>query len=59
LAVGDSMNVKKVWIYQPSIGAGFRINNVTIDYAYANLANQSSPLYTHVFSLRFNLAKRQ
>ena len=59
LADGDTMNVKKVWIYQPSVGAGFRINNVTIDYAYANLANQSNPLYTHVFSLRFNLARKE
>jgi hypothetical protein len=58
LADGDTLNRKKVWIYQPSLGAGFKIKNVTIDYAYSNLANQSNPLYTHVFSLRFNLVKR-
>jgi len=28
---------------------------VTIDYAFTNLANQSNPLYTHVFSLKFDL----
>jgi len=55
----DSMNQKKVWIYQPSLGAGFKIKNVTIDYAFSNLANQSNPLYTHVFSLRLNLAKKE
>lgn len=55
LADGDSLNQKKVWIYQPSAGAGFRIQNVRIDYAFMNLANQSSPLYTHVFSLQFDL----
>ena len=55
LADGDTLNQKKVWIYQPGGGAGFRIQNVTIDYAFTNLANQSNPLFTHVFSLRLNL----
>ena len=58
LADGDTLNRKKVWIYQPSLGAGVKIKNVTIDYAYSNLANQSNPLYTHVFSLRLNLLKK-
>lgn len=55
LSDGDTLNQKKVWIYQPSAGAGFKIKNVTIDYAFTNLANQSNPLFTHVFSLRFNM----
>ena len=55
LSDGDTVNQKKVWIYQPSAGAGFRIQNVTIDYAFTNLANQSNPLFTHVFSLRLNM----
>jgi hypothetical protein len=55
LSDGDTLNQKKVWIYQPSAGAGFRISNVTIDYAFTNLANQSNPLFTHVFSLKLNL----
>lgn len=58
LADGDTTNQKKVWIYQPSLGAGFKINNVSIDYAFTNLANQSNPLYTHVFSLRIDLTKK-
>lgn len=56
---GDTLNQKKVWIYQPSAGAGFKIKNVMIDYAFTNLANQSNPLYTHVFSLRLNLTKKE
>jgi len=56
---GDLINQKKVWIYQPSLGAGFKLNNVVIDYAYSNLANQSNPLYTHVFSLHVNLVKKE
>jgi len=55
LADGDTLNQKRVWIYQPSLGAGFKIKSITIDYAFTNLANQSSPLYTNVFSLRFGL----
>ncbi len=59
LADGDTLNQKKVWIYQPSLGAGFKINNVNIDYAFSNLANQSNPLYTHVFSIRVNIKKKE
>lgn len=58
LADGDTMNQKKVWIYQPSLGAGFKIRNVMLDYAFTNLANQSNPLYTHIFSLRLNLVRK-
>jgi hypothetical protein len=54
LADGDTLNKKEVWIYQPSIGAGFKVGKVTVDYAYSNLANQSNPLYTHIISLKFD-----
>ena len=57
LADGDTLNQKKVWIYQPSAGAGFKIQSVTIDYAFTNLANQSNPLFTHVFSLRLDMVE--
>jgi hypothetical protein len=59
LSDGDTLNQKKVWIYQPSAGAGFKISNVTVDYAFTNLANQSNPLFTHVFSLRLNLVSNK
>jgi hypothetical protein len=59
LSDGDTLNLKKVWIYQPSAGAGFHISSVTIDYAFTNLANQSNPLFTHVFSLKLNLGKNK
>lgn len=59
LADKDTLNQKKVWIYQPSIGAGFRIKNVKLDYAFSNLANQSSPLFTHVISLTLNFLKKE
>lgn len=59
LADKDTLNQKRVWIYQPSAGAGFKIKNIMIDYAFTNLANQSNPLYTHIFSLRLNLAGKK
>ncbi|MER3497845.1 MAG: hypothetical protein C4308_04035 [Chitinophagaceae bacterium] len=55
----DTTNQKKTWIYQPSAGAGFRVSNVTIDYAFTNLANQSNPLFTHVFSLKLNMVSEK
>jgi hypothetical protein len=55
----DITNTKKIWIYQPSVGTGFKISNVQIDYAFTNLANQSNPLYTHVFSLKVDLKKKE
>jgi hypothetical protein len=51
----DTTNQKKIWIYQPSIGAGFKVGDVEVDYAFTNLANQSNPLYTNVFSLKVDL----
>lgn len=59
LADGDTLNQRKVWIYQPSAGAGFKIQNVKIDYAFTNLANQSNPLFTHVFSLQFDMVNNK
>jgi len=55
----DTTNHKKIWIYQPSVGAGFKVGDVQIDYAFTNLANQSYPLYTHVFSLRLDLKRKE
>jgi hypothetical protein len=54
----DTLNQRKIWIYQPSVGAGFKVGDVQIDYAFVNLANQSYPLYTHVFSLRIDMRKK-
>lgn len=59
LADGDTLNQKKVWIYQPSLGAGFKLKHIAIDYAFTNLANQSNPLYTHIFSIRLDLVKKE
>ena len=54
----DTLNQRKIWIYQPSVGAGFKVGDIQIDYAFVNLANQSYPLYTHVFSIKAILGKK-
>jgi hypothetical protein len=56
---GDTLNQQKVWIYQPSVGVGFALKSLSIDYAFTNLANQSNPLYSHIFSLRLNLIRKK
>jgi hypothetical protein len=56
---GDTTNLQKVWIFQPSVGAGFKIKNAKIDYAFTNLANQDAPLYTHVISLSVALKRKE
>ncbi|MCC6762664.1 MAG: PorV/PorQ family protein [Chitinophagaceae bacterium] len=56
---GDSTNTQKTWIFQPALGAGFKIKNVKIDYAFTNLANQTSPLYTHIISLSVDLKRKE
>ena len=45
--------------FQPNIGLGFRLKKVAIDYALTDIANQSAALYSHVFSLRIGINKRQ
>ena len=59
LSDGDTTNQKKVWVYQPGLGAGFKIKKLSLDYAFSNLANQSNPLYSHIFSLTFDLSKKE
>jgi len=59
LADADTLDQKKVWIFQPGLGAGFNIKNVNIDYAFIDLANQQSPLYTHVFSLKLLINRKK
>lgn len=56
---GDTTNLSKVWIYQPGVGVGFNIKQFRVDYAFTNLANQSNPLYTHVFSLHLRLPTKK
>lgn len=44
--------------YRPNGGLGVRLHKVVIDYALTNIGNQSSAPYSHVFSLKVNLNKK-
>ena len=48
-------NEKKSYTVMPSIGAGLKLNNLSIDYAYTDLGNVSGALYSHIISLRYQL----
>jgi len=55
--VGQFQQIKdfdgsKSWAYQPNIGVGFKIQEISIDYSYTDLGNQSAGLYSHVFSIK-------
>jgi hypothetical protein len=55
---GDPTNKETKWIFQPGAGIGFKLNEVYIDYALSNLANQDNALISHVFTLRLDLVKK-
>ena len=42
---------------QPNIGIGLHIRNVYLDYAFTDIGDQSTALYSHVISLRLLLNK--
>lgn len=39
------------WSFQPNMGVGFRIQEISLNYAYTDIANQAAGLYSHVFSI--------
>lgn len=46
---------KRDLLFQPNAGVGLRLGPVNIDYAFSDIGDQSTALYSHVFSLRFDL----
>jgi hypothetical protein len=44
---------------QPNMGLGLKLGNFFLDYALTDIGNQSEALYSHVFSLRFQIFKRE
>jgi hypothetical protein len=43
------------WTIQPNFGVGLALDKFVLDYALTDVGDQSDVLYSHVFSLRFNL----
>lgn len=48
----DTLNQKKITIYQPSVGIGVKVSKLIVDYAFTSLQTQANPLYTHIVSVR-------
>ncbi len=44
----------KIWKYQPSGGVGFKVREITIDYAMTDFADRAEGLYSHVFSIKID-----
>ncbi|AOW08109.1 hypothetical protein EM308_00515 [Flavobacterium gilvum] len=42
--------------FQPNIGLGFKYKGIAIDYALTSLGNQSTAMYSNVFSLKIDLS---
>ncbi len=49
---------QKSFEVQPNIGVGLKLNRLKIDYALANVGNVAGVLYSHIFSLSLDLAKK-
>lgn len=59
--VGNFQNVTQIdgsekVNFQPNIGLGFRYKGIQIDYALTDLGDQSTALYSNIFSLKVDLS---
>lgn len=48
----DEIDYTQKWTFQPNIGVGLKLKNLTLDYALSDIGDQSAALYSHVFSIR-------
>ncbi|MBX6380925.1 MAG: hypothetical protein IRZ01_09650 [Thermoflavifilum aggregans] len=55
----DTTGRHQIWISQPAVGAGFQVKGFQLSYAFTNLANQSQPLYSHIFSLDIDIPHKK
>ncbi|MBP7699152.1 MAG: PorV/PorQ family protein [Saprospiraceae bacterium] len=51
----DTNSSDKSWTFQPDFGVGLQFGRLKLDYAFTDIGNVSQTLYSHVFSLTFNL----
>ena len=45
------------YTFQPNLGIGVAFYGINLDYAFTDIGDQSTALYSHVFSLKFKLDK--
>jgi hypothetical protein len=52
--IKNDVGSRKVTTFQPNIGVGVKLKNFSIDYAFTDIGDQSTALYSHVFSLKLD-----
>jgi hypothetical protein len=52
----EQLDTTKKVNFQPNIGLGFKYKGIAIDYALTDLGNQSTALYSNVFSITVDLS---
>lgn len=62
LGIGNIQDVqtlpgKTETTFQPNFGVGVKLNNISLDYAFTDIGDQSVSLYSNVFSLRLDIFK--
>lgn len=53
----QSFEGDKEWGIQPNMGVGIGIKSFNLDYAFTRLGAADAGYYTHIFSLKFNVAR--
>jgi hypothetical protein len=55
-----NMEGKKIKTFQPNMGIGINIKDIfSIDYALTDIGDKSIALYSNIFSLKFNLNRKE
>lgn len=53
-----NLAMTRVWRYQPTVGLGFSLKELTIDYALTDVGDTAEGLYSHVFSLKVDFNEK-
>ena len=53
--IQNDENTGRINTFQPNLGLGLRIKSIYIDYALTDIGDQSTSLFSNVFSLRFDI----
>ncbi len=53
--IQNDANTGRTTTFQPNLGLGIRIKGIQIDYALTDIGDQSTALFSNVFSLRFDI----
>ena len=46
---------KKIYPFNLTLGIGFNLSNFEISYALTDIGNQSTALYSNIFSIKFDI----